>query len=194
MAVGDAFTLKIHYQNTVTGIFVENQLHYRQDGVTLLGTPEADLVDGFRSTAEADLTSCFHSNYSIIGYAVIPRPGQVVTYEVGVTPVSGGLSGDQLPPNLAAIVSLKSDLFTRSGRGRIFLPPASEATNNAAGQVGGTHILNINTFMGNAVSVSNGILGPAYGLGVWSEKEQEFHELVSFVVRNYWGSQRGRRF
>lgn len=194
MAIGDWYTLKIVYQNTVTGVFLENQLHYQHTGVTPAVSAEADLVAQFRDDPEGDIISLFHGNYSVVGYRVIPRPGNTATYDISITPVTGFLGGDVMPPANACIVSIKSESFTRSGRGRIYLPPAAESNSNAGGQVAGAYITDVNTFMAAAVSLTSLAATATFILGIWSEKDQAGYQYVSYAVRNYWGVQRGRRF
>jgi len=52
----------------------------------------------------------------------------------------GDLAGEQLPPQIAGLVSLKTGFASKSKRGRIYLPASSEAENDATGRPTGAYI------------------------------------------------------
>lgn len=54
------------------------------------------------------------------------KPGTAATYVYTFSAVSGRLAGDPVPAQIAAVLSLRTDLKGRSYRGRVYLPGISE--------------------------------------------------------------------
>lgn len=193
MASGDVYRLKILCLDTASNLTAENSIAFRATSSTVLDTQQEDLVERFIDEVQLDYTACFSSRYYIVKYTVVDLPANLVSYEHDVTPENGLLTGDMLPVQTSALISIKTTKLGRRGRGRVFLPPASEAVNQAEGLVASSQITSMNT-LGTVLLGMNTInlAYATYEVGVWSQADQEFAPAVSIVARNKWATQRGR--
>lgn len=99
-----------------------NVLHFLADD-----NPGAlsDLLDAVAAFYSSQLDQDHTSKVTIKRFvAKVLNSGTVVERQASLT---GGLSGKSLPYDIAAVISLRTALASRSGRGRIFLPPPGEA-------------------------------------------------------------------
>lgn len=108
---------------TVVGSFTSgeswaNVLHFLDGGVA----PDAsgglfDKVDGFYAGV---MTRC---SYMVQVVRLVAKNLDDGTVRERLTPRQGGINGPSLPFDVSCVVSLRTDLRSRKGRGRIFLPP-----------------------------------------------------------------------
>lgn len=111
--------------------------------------------------------------------------GQVVTAEALVGTDATG----PVPPQCAVVVSLRTALFNKSGRGRFYLP--SLATDKvAAGRILGTAVTQITTAAQKMVQSLN---GAGYTVCVYHRKTKTHDNVVTVNVGDVFDTQRRRR-
>lgn len=199
MAVGDKYKLNVKWLDTATQLTAQNSFALRVDAMPTIKTVEEDIFDTFEdSSIRAFYTSLVHQNYYIVGYSLLLLPEELVVAERAIPADinhQGQISGDMLPPQITCVVSLRTNLLGRRGRGRIYLPPTGESRNTAAGFVSSLHIDEANSLCGNIVAGLDGSVSEGeYTWGVWSRENQTFNAVNSWIPRNRWANQRGRKF
>lgn len=111
---------------------------------------------------------------------------------------TGNVASDPLSPQTAGILSFRSGLASRSRRGRMYLPRATEDVNTAAGIPSGAYLTSMQTVAnawlgalvwttpgGNTVNMKPVILSRKLGSAV---------PITSVLRRPYWGTMRKRSF
>lgn len=101
----------------------------------------------------------------------------------------GTLVSDPLPYQTALVISLRTAVNSRSGRGRIYQCGFGESQNTTAGEPSSTMRTALSDAMTNlrAELISSG-----YHLGVYSRTLDQFNEVTSHQVDGYWDTQRRR--
>lgn len=192
MAIGDVFTLQALWQSQATGLTAENQFHFKQTAALIFDTPGEDLVEAFRDDVEVTYQGSVHSTYFLIKYTVKAQPSGLTAYEFIPPTVAGGNGGDMLPPQTAAVLSIRSGHLGRTGRGRVYLPPTSEANSGPLGQPIAAYLTFMSDLATAIAGIESNVLYAGWQWGVWSVKDQQFYEMVSTAPNSRWGTQRGR--
>jgi hypothetical protein len=113
--------------------------------------------------------------------------------------VVGTAGTDRLPDQLAVVVTLRTSLRTKAGRGRTYLGGFAEASNDAAGKIAAATVTACEAYMND---IKTGWAGATFtgDLGVISRKDPAFgftgtiRPVVSLEVRDdQWDNQRRRR-
>lgn len=100
----------------------------------------------------------------------------------------GGADQSALPADVALVVSLRTALPQRSGRGRFYLPSLHSGTLAANGRVGTTAQTDLVDALEGAWSTFAGTGTPV----VYSRTDREARSLVSFNVGDLWDHISGR--
>src|ERR1051325_10526629 len=117
---------------------------------------------------------------------------------VGVVSSPGTNAADRLPDQLAIVVTLRTALRTKSGRGRIYMGGFCESSSDSAGNIVGATATAVADFWN---AIKSAWSGDSYSgdLGVISRKDPAFgytgtiRPVTSLEVRdNKWDSQRRR--
>jgi hypothetical protein len=195
LAIGDIFRLDIVFKSDNSPYVAVCGPHFKQATLLVLDTPEEDLVGAFRDKAEPALLSTFTSTLRIVRYTVSPVPGTGSTYQLdlGITGPVGVRTGDRLPPRVATVLSFRSSHPGKRGRGRMYLPPASE-TDNTGGAPTADLLAACNN-LGDAMLNDMPVADASFASWVWvirSEADNISRDVISYVPRGYWGSQRDR--
>ena len=194
MAVNDLYRLTCVWSATSEAPQAINQFHFRQNAGLVFDTPGEDLVAAFRAYCEENYTWLVTEGLELFTYKVSKAPDfQTEHIEEISAGVNGLITGDPLPPRTSGLISLRTAVLTRRGRGRIFLPPAAESV-STAGRASSNYIIAMDTFMENMVTDMNSVsidYAP-WGLEVWSEAEQEGNPVTQWLSRVKWSSQRDR--
>lgn len=101
---------------------------------------------------------------------------------------AGRLTGVSMPPDVAIVLSLRTDNASRSGRGRFYLPVPAASTVRAGGVIATTTVDNIIAVAGNAWSGYNSSANPV----IYSRTYRDTYPITSFDVSNHYDTQRGR--
>lgn len=114
---------------------------------------------------------------------------------LGVTPTTSatGTGGAQTPPQLASVISWRTAVSGRSGRGRTYLGNLGASAQNGA-FVAGAAATAINTAAATLLTAIAGVAGAAgpYNLGVWSPTKGRIQPILSGVSDNTFDTMRSR--
>lgn len=193
MAVGDTYRLTCVWHREGREDVAVNNFYFRQDSLTILDTPEEDLVEAFKLNVQAAYIGCVTNFLVLFKYAVAKAPDFLTSHEDFITPVAGGRSGDPLPPRTSGLLSLRTGDLTRRGRGRVYLPPASEA-DSTNGFVA-TAYFNLMVELAHDLTVdmpAESIVVASWQPMMWSKADAEAKEVTSILIRDRWKSQRDR--
>jgi len=192
MAIGDVFTIHAQWRLTNGSLTAENQFHFKQLDDLIFDTPGEDLVEAFKNEVEPSYIQCVSGQWGIVNYIVKEQPSNLTVYEEAVPDHSGALSGDALPPQVATILSYKSAHPGRTGKGRVYLPPANEASSGTLGTPGSTLNSSVETLGDDLMAVVGVVSYASWQWGVWSEKDQAFYPTTQAISRFRFATQRGR--
>jgi hypothetical protein len=124
---GDEWQFGLHVTNT--GLAVADVLAAWSTAASLLWSGDGEDVAGIGSLYDSATT---------VGDAVVlsldPATGKGTAKGVEALSLAGTNEGDPLPPKVALVVSKRTAVPTRAGRGRIFLP-APSVNNDQAGSL-----------------------------------------------------------
>jgi len=184
MAIGDVLTLHAQWHQTNGVLIAENQFHFSQVSVLVFDTPAEDLHDAFINQAEPALVACVSGQWSLINYRIVSQPSGLTVAEFAVDDHSGALTGDALPPQVSTLMSFRTAHPGRTGKGRVYLPPANEANSGLIGTPS-TTLVGLVTALGAALMDmhSESIEYAGWDWGVWSEKDQAFYKATSVSNR-----------
>lgn len=133
MAVGDIYEVRWIFNNTLTGKRISTAHHVREDAgaVDPVATIQSESRDWWE-TDDGAATSQDNRHTPEIEFAQVRvqrvRPTVGLAAEANFDPVLLGQSaGDLLANQASMLLSLRSALAGRSNRGRMYLPPPSEA-------------------------------------------------------------------
>ncbi len=97
------------------------------------------------------------------------------------------------------MLTLKTAIAARKGRGRMFIPSPGYAefqgdrTSWLAGSNYLTGIATLGSVLQDDHVITHGILEHRYRAGVWSRVHAEFNEMTAYVVRSQYHFLRSRR-
>lgn len=195
MSVGDVFELAITWKSDESPYVAVCTPKFRQENALILDTEGEDLVGAFRDKCESAMAACITSTLRLVRYTVSPIPGTGSTYalDLGVTGPVGARAGDRLPPRVAAILSFRTATPGKRGRGRMYLPPASEG-DNTLGRPTADLQSALNAFGETmfADMLAGGLEFANWQWVVRSDKDNISRPVTQYIARDYWGSQRDR--
>lgn len=135
MAIGDIYQVQIYYN--VGSERTMNVLHMRETQVCTDPIPAESLAQAVRSVWATRYNTILFSdevNIPLIhARRIEPTAGVPSTIILGTAAnpaISGGGVGPPVPSTSAALISLYTDLNTRNGRGRIFIPGVERTLQN----------------------------------------------------------------
>jgi hypothetical protein len=192
MAVNDQFKLRVQFTNELTTTTAEVDIAFNQGSILVLDTPGEDLIQSFQSNAQAAILSCISERWHLVRYAVHELPsGLLVEEQLGVTEI-GDLTGDMMPVNICGLITHRTGLLGRSGRGRTYLPCPNEVA-NSNGAPSTAYLSLMEDFISGLVAMEiGGISFADWQYGVWSTVLQAFNTATDSTPRQHWGSQRLR--
>lgn len=193
MAIGDVYRLTAVVQANATAPKCINQWYFRQEAALVFDTPEEDLVGAFIGECQTLYRGLFTNGLEVFQYAVAPVTTFETSYIEDVSGAIGTLTGEPLPPRVAALISFRTADTSRRGRGRTFLPPANEASSQGSTAVSAyrTTMDDFGNAMLNLMSVTTAFHS-GWTWMLWSKADQQAKEVVSYIVRAKWSSQRDR--
>lgn len=193
MAEGDVYRMRCVWKRSANGAAAVNDFYFEQFDPTIIDTPAADLFQAFQLTCQAAYEALVSSLLSTVEIQ-FGRAPDFLTEEVFTTPFFvGQLSGDPLPGFSCGILSRYSEDLTRRGRGRLYIPAATEAVNSNGAPTAG-YFNDLQDFGDSMMPyIGDGVTTSRWGACVWSVADQESKRVVSFRARSIWGVQRDRR-
>lgn len=196
MAIDDVYAVTLEFQDTdAGGPFMSSHYAVRQAGLTwnAQGVMSA-AYDWWDSgyTGIAAVKSHYAATLSLTNITVrrINPLEAIITPSTETFPVAGTDSGNSLPPNSAAVLSIRTAKIGRSFRGRMFLPPPSEA--DTAGNLVEADAQAIADAFAALANATAGLSGGGY-IGVYSKKLSEFNDATDAKVDRRLRVQRRRQ-
>lgn len=139
MAIGDVY--RVSYHGLLFSQSVQFGWHFK---LLQAGSNPANLapnVDAALTAAIQAATSSSLTLPSITVESVVVGGPETITYALAGPP-AGGIAGDALPPQDAAVISLHTGFRGKRYRGRYFVPGLAEA-NIASGLISGAQLTNL---------------------------------------------------
>jgi len=192
MAIGDIFKLRTQFTNELTTTTAEIDIAFRQENALIFDTEGEDLVAAFQSQAQGPLLAAISERWHLIRYAVHELPSGLLVHEtIGVTEI-GDLTGEMLPVQLAGLITHRTALLGRSGRGRTYLPSANEVA-SSNGSPSTAYLVLLQDFIdGLEDMLTGGASFANWQYGVWSPTLQEFNAATVSSPRQHFATQRLR--
>lgn len=131
MAVGDVYKLSVI--GSAGGQSHYNVLHYRVDSQTGVGATVQEMIQEWAAVMQAAYLDCLGAHYTLAGFImkqILPTPGNPEERPAAGT-VVGSIVGDPAPSYQAQVTGLRTNVATRSGRGRVYLGAQIEANSEA---------------------------------------------------------------
>ena len=119
---------------------------------------------------------------------ITQETGQQQAVDEDTVNLPGVATGNSLPNDVAVVVSLRTNLANRRGRGRFYLPSLVATTLTAAGRLDPTAQQNIVDSLANAWNGYTGIGDPV----VYSRTQRTIEDVISFDVGDLFDTQRRR--
>ena len=115
----------------------------------------------------------------------------LTAFTLAVEQRGGSGDADPAPVLLSACVSWRTDVATRSGRGRSFLGPVSRRWLQTDGTI---HASLLSMITGAANELVDASLGTAdWAVGVYSGKDSMIRDITGFRLRDRWAYMSSRR-
>jgi len=192
VALNDVYRLWIVLRRSAVHPACINNFYFRQDSVLIFDTPGEDLVQAWIATAEPAYIDLFTSFIAITQYQAAKAPLFLTEHIADFVGTAGTLTGDPLPPRTSICLSNRTIDLSRRGRGRVYLPPASEST-NTDGHPASAYVTSVFDFGDLLLSgIGDEITTALWTPMMWSEADQEAKQITSFFVTPAWRSQRDR--
>lgn len=168
-----------------------NVMHIKDNNLGVFDLTEADLI-------EADLLTWFDDfKVRIADNVVMERitvsdasgPGGTgLSFEYALS-VAGTAVSDPLPYSTALVVSLKTALNSRRGRGRVYLCGFAENSNTNNGEPDSVMRADV---LSAFVDLNTALLVHDHALGVYSRTGDVFNPVVTMQCDGHWDTQRRR--
>ena len=174
-----------------------NVRHYRVAQVTgvTLTVDDASLALALHIGPTFKAALAQTATYRGVGVREI-LPGPPGPEDVDTTGTGAGIRlGEPLPTQVSGLISLKTNLTTRRGRGRFYMPFPSEGDNDTPGVPSSSYLVALNnlaTQLKANVTVDNGTNEATLIPVVYSRVENTTNDIVGSVQRPTWATQRSR--
>lgn len=167
-----------------------NVLHVLQETPTDFDEAEAIIIkDLFLNEWWDEYKSSIADVVSLANVTVADASGVTgLSYEYGIGD-PGLAAATPLPYQLAACVSWRTAVNSRSGRGRTFVVGYNEAANTASAKIASAVIGELYAAAGNLIAQ---LVIADYRLVVYSRKLDQANEVTTVIVDDRWDVQRRR--
>ena len=192
MAIGDSYRLSCVWRSATTNKVAVNNFHFIATLDPVFDTQEEDLYERFFAEVAGPYVNLVTGLLTLDKIAIGVGPGFETTFVRDGLGQGGQVGGDAMPPRNAGVLSYSTNVLSRRGRGRFFLPPTGESM-NAAGRPNATYLTAEQTLIDALVGMgTGGILTGNYDVAMYSEADAVTRAITSFTRRRFWGSQRDR--
>lgn len=183
--IADTFRCTLNYA-TFAAASPVNVLHVRAPGLSV-----TEVGDAIFANEQVNMLSPVPEGFEPTSWSILPLDGSSPTHDVPRGPGAVAMceAGSAEPIMEAAyIMSIKTGTRGPQGRGRLFLGPIGEPTQNG-GRAVGDGIDHLNTAWGDFVTslFTDGVL-----FGMASYTHAQFHGVESILAKPYIGTQRRR--
>lgn len=176
-----AYTYRLTVSGTYLGQVVQNVLHYHENSDTALSVVVANWI----ANVLPSYVNCLSVDYEP-GTVKAVRTDTLAMHEEDFAS-AGTVAGDPMPPQVTGLISWRSGIASRSGRGRTYMPALTE------GEVASGYIsAGLQTRYGNFATAAQSFL---YGsLVIYHRDSNTYIPVVSNIIRTTTFTQRRRGF
>lgn len=194
MAVGDVYKLATIVRRSGGIRMAVNNHYFRQTNALVLDTPEEDLFDRWNTEAQDLYRGTFTSQLQLETVRISSGPPFLESFVSDDIGTAGTRTGDAMPAQMSGLLAYRTATLGRRGRGRIFLPVASEADNASTGIPISAYRNAVEAY-GQALLAMNGasVTWASWEWGLWSNADQVFRPITTIQVPANWGTQRDRK-
>jgi len=194
MAADDIYQVTL--VSTVSDQRVVNQWHFKEVDACTDEIPAHSVAAMFEEVFIPPLFLAL--SIEAVGQCIYCRrldPAPHIPYLLVLEAVIGDISGDAVPSNAAAVMSIYSVEFGRSGRGRSYISgiPESGVTGSLINDTQMDLLEDFSDLFINAGHVPPAPFDGSWKPVVWSPKNSEAHNLVESNFSPSMGSMRSRR-
>jgi hypothetical protein len=175
-----------------------NVMHLKVTAITGTGLTLQQLCTLFEAAWGPVIKPALPNAWSFHGIkcrSVFPIPTAVVT-SAAVAGAGTLGAGDLLPPQTAAVITIRASTAPPRTRGRLYLPPATEAENFSTGvptAAYATIVGGITTYLTAAHTYTAGGDSATCSFVIYHRKvPQTAYPVTSASMRGFWGTQRRR--
>jgi hypothetical protein len=172
---GEVWSFTLHTQGAPTATVAEAAF------VTATAALWTGKLDGVIST-QISMTGCSTAS-------IDPLTGKQITRLADVVARPGVAVGEPLPAQVALVISMRSDLATRAGRGRFYLPPL-DVSSTASGKVAAGKLTTVVTAV---KAMLDSLIGAGLQPVLYGKTTHLSTTVTKFDVGNVWDTQRRRR-
>jgi hypothetical protein len=199
MAVGDIYQVQIFYN--IGSELTMNVMHWKETVSSTDPIPAETVGKMIHNLWTTHYATNLFSNEARVTLIQVRRikptagiPSTLIIGTATYPTIQGTGAGDPLPSTSAALVSLYTDVFTKSGRGRVYLPGVASGTQND-GQILETPLGLLDSFAQEFKADQVAVAG---GTGEWhcvvfSRKLGTSQEVEQVIPHSNLATQRGRR-
>lgn len=194
MAIGDTYRLTVVTGREDLPVTCVNHFYFQQANALIFDTPGQDLVAAWQNYCESTYRALFTNFLVMRRYSVGKAPSFETEHEFTFTTTVAGIgTGEPLPPRTSGLLSLRTPTLSKRGRGRNYLPPATEA-DNGNGKPTAAYITKMNN-LGIAIMEDMPSINVLFAIWVpqmWSKADQVARPVSQIIARTSWASQRDR--
>lgn len=183
----------------MNGYVLEHVLSYKANNSTGGGAQASDIIAAWitaNMTTMMDSVSVAATMESLTLNKVNAAGKLLLPPYTALDATPGASVGDALPQQIAGLLSTVTAVVGRSGRGRLFLWPSGEGSNDAQGRPNTAYKTSVLAFATSLFTpISAGTLPDTTGLlfGVLSRKTSTFNAVTDAVIRPVWSQLRKRK-
>lgn len=119
---------------------------------------------------------------------IVPGTGGQIRVRESIVSLDGVAAGDALSADQCIVVSLRTDLANRRGRGRFYLPQPAESTSTVEGRISSATI----TALLSALAAAWNAITPITEPVVYSRTNRSFEVVQRYNVGDLYDTQRRR--
>lgn len=196
-AVNDVYKIRFGFSCFRTTAYVVR--HWIVTAVAGAGRTDAQIATAVDALGEPNFKNFLSVNARYEGTGVqkiFPLPATDEVVEAASAGI-GSVAGDALPPQVAAVISLRSGLAGRRRRGRSYIPFGSENESTTEGFIGPTGLaalVGISDFLIDTIAITVGPDGVTLAPIVWSRSLLTSTLITNYRIRGSFGTQRRRSY
>lgn len=193
MAINDIYSLSI--DSTVHNVVCTNVAHYKVVADGSGSDPAQALKDAWDETVKASWLACLQDDVRLFCMRirqVTPASEPEKVFTLDVTYTGGQSPGESIAASSVMIISFYSELYTKRGRGRMFLSGCPEDSEKK-GQVTAAQIV-LNETLGTKVrdNITETTTSSTWQQVIYHADTELFDDIVRTESRSILGSHRSR--
>lgn len=195
--VGDIYEVRFFCEDSGQRQASVNVRHYRIVSVAGSGVTNQVMADFLSSNLNGEYKAVLSASAQYRGCGVRrikPLPAETETFS-STGQGAGVGNGNSLPTQTCGIITLRTSLGGPRYRGRAYIPFPSEGDNNLNGLPEATYITGLNALGAKLVAgFTPGSGGNTVDMlpVIYSRKYGTSQDVISYVSRSKWGTQRSR--